>query len=76
MVKNWKRAFSILAKKGRDTRDIRELSLLCMSEIVVFYHRKSPESYQVHTDIGHTEADQRLKNVFNQKSEIIQIFFY
>lgn len=73
MVKNWKRAFSILAKKGRDTKDIREISLLCMSEIVVFYHRKSPE---VHTDIGHTEADQRPKNVFNQKSEIIQIFFY
>ena len=44
MVKNWKRAFSILAKKGRDTRDIREISLLCMSEIVVFYHRKSPLS--------------------------------
>jgi len=64
---------SKLKREGRDTRDIWEISLLCMSEIVVFCHRKSPK---VHTDIGHTEADRRLENVFNQKNQITQIFFY
>ena len=30
-----------LSQKGRDTRDIRQISLLCMSEIAVIYHGSS-----------------------------------